>query len=62
MMLGKPIDLTKPEITVREDLESSVACSVRTIVTRDLGLGLRRAKFVKHTTRDQLNKHLTIVD
>ena len=61
-MMGKPVDLTKPEIMFKQDFESSVACSVRTIAWRDLNPGLRLAKLVRGYMKDQLNRLITIVN
>lgn len=58
----KRIHLGTPEITFKQDVESSVMNSVRTIVLRDLNLGLRPAKFARSFVRDQTNKHVLIVD
>ena len=50
----KPVDLTKLEIMVKQDVESSVACSVRKIVLRDLNLGLRPVKLVNRCVKNEL--------
>ena len=61
-MMGKLVDLTRPEITAKQAIKSSVADSVYISVLRDLNLGIRPVKLVRRHIEDQRSRHLTIVD